>query len=208
MSRGSILCRRDPRDRNEWQFSLDQEVAYKDTQQRHQVSFEASQKVEVLEWINAKNIGSMLEGSEQEQLGEDALSEVLPEKEKKKRKGFLAIKDRESENDSEEDGQADKEKLKATVDEAGVPSELGKNQSKDGAAKRIVKMVTLLKTLKHDLSKGSSGSKDTAHAKCVQTSLDSLQKLVKQGNKVNMEAAKNELLEALAVKRVSKALKQ
>ena len=63
-------------------------------------------------------------------------------------------------------------------------------------------MVTLLKSLKHDISKGSSGSKDTAHAKSVQASLDSSQKLVKQGSKVNMEAAKEELLEAaLAVKR-------
>ena len=173
------------------------------------MSFEGCQKVEALEWIRAKNIGSMLEGTEGH-LGEHALNEVLPDKEKKKRKGLLAIKDKESEDvDDEEDGQADKNKLKATVDEADVLSDLGKNQSKDLAAKRIVKMVTLLKSLKNDISKGSSGSKDTAHAKSVQASLDSLQKLVKQGSKVNMEAAKEELLEAaLAVKRASKALKQ
>ena len=209
MSRGSISCRRDPRDKHEWQFSLNQEIHYKDTQQRHQMSFEGCQKAEALEWIRAKNIGSMLEGTEGH-LGEDALNEVLPDKEKKKRKGLLAIKDKESEDvDDEEDGQADKNKLKATVDEADVLSDLGKNQSKDLAAKRIVKMITLLKSLKNDISKGSSGSKDTAHAKSVQASLDSLQKLVKQGSKVNMEAAKEELLEAaLAVKRVSKALKE
>jgi len=173
------------------------------------MSFEGCQKVEALEWIRAKNIGSMLEGTEGH-LGEHALNEVLPDKEKKKRKGLLAIKGKESEDvDDEEDGQADKNKLKATVDEADVLSDLGKNQNKDLAAKRIVKMVTLLKSLKNDISKGSSGSKDTAHAKSVQASLDSLQKLVKQGSKVNMEAAKEELLEAaLAVKRVSKALKQ
>lgn len=89
--------------------------------------------------------------------------------------------------------------MKATVDEADVLSDLGKNKSKDQAAKRITKLATLLKTLKHDLSKDSSGPQGTAHAKSVQTSLDSLRKLVKQGNKVNMEAAKNELLEAALV---------
>ena len=173
------------------------------------MSFEGCQKVEALEWVRAKDIGSMLEGTEGH-LGEDALNEFLPDKAKKKRKGLLAIKDKESEDvDDEEDGQADKNKLKATVDEADVLSDLGKNQSKDLAAKRIVKMITLLKSLKNDISKGSSGSKDTAHAKSVQASLDSSQKLVKQGSKVNMEAAKEELLEAaLAVKRVSKALKE
>ena len=125
----------------------------------------------------------------------------------------MPIKDKESEDGSEdgseEDGQVERNKLKATVDEADVLSDLGTNKSKDQAAKRITKMATLLKTLKHDLSKDSCGSRGTAHAKSVQTSLDSLQKLVKEGNKVNMEAAKNELLEAaLPVKRVSRALKQ
>ena len=138
-------------------------------------------------------------------MGEDALSEVLPEKEKKKRKTLLPIKDKESEDGSEdgseEDGQVERNKLKATVDEADVLSDLGTNKSKDQAAKRITKMATLLKTLKHDLSKDSCGSRGTAHAKSVQTSLDSLRKLVnlKQGKKVNMEAAKNELLEAALV---------
>ena len=95
VSRGSIQCRRDLRDRHEWQFSLDQEVACKDTQQRHQMSFESSQRLEALEWIKAKNIGSMLEGPERGHMGEDALSEALPEKEKKERKTLLPIKDKE-----------------------------------------------------------------------------------------------------------------
>ena len=117
----------------------------------------------------------------------------------------MPIKDKESEDGSEdgseEDGQVERNKLKATVDEADVLSDLGTNKSKDQAAKRITKMATLLKTLKHDLSKDSCGPRGTAHAKSVQTSLDSLRKWVnlKQGNKDNMEAAKNELLEAALV---------
>jgi hypothetical protein len=87
VSRGNISCRRDPRDKHEWQFSLNQEIHYKDTQHRHQISFEGCQKAEALEWIRAKNIGSMLEGTEGH-LGEDALNEVLPDKEKKKGKAF------------------------------------------------------------------------------------------------------------------------
>ena len=52
------------------------------------MSFESSQRLEALEWIKAKNIGSMLEGPERGHMGEDALSEVLPEKEKKKGRPF------------------------------------------------------------------------------------------------------------------------
>ena len=146
VSRGSIQCRRDLRDRHEWQFSLDQEVACKDTQQRHQMSFESSQRLEALEWIKAKNIGSMLEGPERGHMGEDALSEALPEKEKKERKTLLPIK-----MVVKEDGQVERNKLKATVDEADVLSDLGKNKSKDQAAKRVTNMAALLNTLKHDL---------------------------------------------------------
>ena len=58
----------------------------------------------------------------------------LPDKEKKKRKGLLAIKDKESEDvDDEEDGQAGKNKLKATVDEADVLFRLGK-EPKQGSS--------------------------------------------------------------------------
>ena len=202
MSRGTILCRRDPKDKQEWQFSLDQDIAFKDTQQRHQMSMEASHKNEALEWIQAKKVGSLLEGSEAASLADDALSDVLPEKEKKKKKGLLALKDKESEGESGEED----DKLKAAVDEADVLSDLGKNKSKEQAAKRITKMISLLKALRSDMPKGSSGSTDTAQAKSVPAALDSLQK---QAKKVSMEAAKTQLLEAvLAVKRVSKALKQ
>ena len=41
------------------------------------MSMEASHKNEALEWIQAKKVGSLLEGSEAASLADDALSDVL-----------------------------------------------------------------------------------------------------------------------------------
>ena len=38
----------------EWQFALEKEVAYKDVKNHHAVAFEASQKMEALEWMKAR----------------------------------------------------------------------------------------------------------------------------------------------------------
>ena len=81
----------------ELQFALDKEVAYKDTNTKHAVAFEASQKMEALDWMKARQHGSMNAGDGCQ--GEDALSAVLPDKVKPKKtsQSQLALMDREPE---------------------------------------------------------------------------------------------------------------
>eukprot|EP00435_Cladocopium_sp_Y103_P026028 s4938_g6.t1 len=218
VQRGSIKVRRDPRDTQEWQFSLQKEVAYRDKQQTHELKMETKNKVEAMEWMKANKFGSLLAG-EDHLTGEEALSDVLPDKEKKKQKGLqLALQDKGPEDESEnknEDGDGDEESegagkrksmLKAAADEADVLSDIGQGKNKEQTAKRVMKMVKLLRGLISQSTKKSQGSAATAHQKELNDCLKELQKLSKQGSKVNVEAAKNQLFEAaLAVKRASKA---
>ena len=116
--------------------------------------------------------------------------------------------DEEDEADEEQDVATNKNKLKAAADEADVLSDLGQNKNKEQTAKRVLKMVKLLTGLISKSSKKSAGSAATAQQKGLNKCLQDLQKLSKQGSKVNVETAKNQLFEAaLAVKRASKAAK-
>ena len=67
----TILCRKDPKDLAEWQFALGKEVAFKETKTHHAATFEANQKMEALDWIKARQHGSM--GVEDGFQAEDAL---------------------------------------------------------------------------------------------------------------------------------------
>lgn len=208
--------RKDPRDLQEWQFQLEKQINYKDRKQSHEMKMEASNKLEAVQWMQASKFGNLL-GGEDQRTGEEALSDVLPEKEKRKQKGLLALKDKEQveedehDDDDDEDTQepaSNKSKLKAAADEADVLSDIGQSKNKEQTAKRVLKMVKLLKGLISQTSKKSAGSAATAQQKGLNNSLQELQKLSKQGAKVNVETAKNQLFEAaLAVKRASKAAK-
>ena len=214
VQRGSIKVRKDPRDLQEWQFQLEKEVSYRDKKQTQEMKMEASNKLEAVEWMKASKLGSLL--GEQDQLaGEEALSDVLTDKEKRKQKSLMALADQEKEeegddqeDEEEQDNANNKGKLKAAADEADVLSDLGQSKNKEQTAKRVLKMVKLLKGLISQSSKRSTGSAGTEQQKGLNKSLQELQKLSKQGSKVNVETAKNQLFEAaLAVKRASKAAK-
>ena len=116
----------------EWQFALDKEVAYKDTKTKHAVAFEASQKMEALDWMKARQHGSMNAGDGCQ--GDDALSAVLPDKVKPKKKSQLALMDREPEQEEEEEEEKTNDPLtnalgKAAQD-AEVLSDLGKSKTR------------------------------------------------------------------------------
>ena len=143
--RGTILCRKDTKDLAEWQFALEKEVAFKETKTHHAATFEANQKMEALDWIKARQHGSM--GVEDGFQAEDALSDVLGSRDKKnmKNKETLALmdKDRSDEEEEEEGGEPNQVSAKAAlnkaVEDAEVLSDLGKSKSKDQAAKRVLK---------------------------------------------------------------------
>ena len=172
VQRGSIQCRRDPKDMEEWQFALDKEVAYKDTKSHHAVAFESSQKMEALEWMKARQHGSMNAGDGFQ--GDDALSDVLPDKAKGKRKEQLALEDiAHDEEGEEEEGKTNDPSTKATalnkaVEDAEVLSDLGRSKSKEQAARRVQKMIKLIKGVQKKA--GSASQKE------VQSALSELEK--------------------------------
>eukprot|EP00435_Cladocopium_sp_Y103_P018491 s374_g4.t1 len=207
VQRGSIQCRKDPKDLAEWQFALEKEVAYKDTKSKHTVAFEANQKIEALEWMKARQHGSM--NGEEGCQAEDALSDVLGSKEKKM-KSQLALMDKEAgePNEEEEDEEEEHPKqsskaaaaLKTAVEDAEVLSDLGKSQNKEQAAKRVLKMIKVIK----DVKKTAGG----AGQKALTPALEELEKLSKKGKKLSIESCKDILLDAaLAVKKVQKSSK-
>ena len=53
--------------------------------QSHEMNMEASNKLEAVEWMKAIKLGSFLGGQDQ-LAGEEALSDVLPDKEKRNKK--------------------------------------------------------------------------------------------------------------------------
>ena len=131
--------------------------------QSHEMNMEASNKLEAVEWMKAIKLGSFLGGQDQ-LAGEEALSDVLPDKEKKKQKSILALADKEKEEDEDDqedqeqqDGASSKSKLKAAADEADVLSDLGQSKNKEQTAKRVLKMVKLLKGLISQSSKKVQG---------------------------------------------------
>ena len=81
VQRGTIKCRRDPSDPEEWQFALVKSIAYHNTQHSHELQAEASGKMEALDWIKARTAGAMM-GGEDAETAEAALNDVLPDKKK------------------------------------------------------------------------------------------------------------------------------
>ena len=129
---------------------------------------------------------------------------------REKRKGLTNQAEGEDGENDEEETKPSKAtaKITAAADEAEVLSDLGQSKNKELAAKRVVKMITVLKSVKADLASGASGPQATSQQKAVQDCLVDLQKLSKKGPKLSMEAAKDGLLEAaLCVKRIQKAKK-
>ena len=207
VQRGTILCRKDPKDLAEWQFALEKEVAFKETKTHHAATFEANQKMEALDWIKARQHGSM--GVEDGFQAEDALSDVLGSRDKKnmKNKETLALmdKDRSDEEEEEEGGEPNQVSAKAAlnkaVEDAEVLSDLGKSKSKDQAAKRVLKMIKVIKDVKKQA--------DSAGQKILGAALAELEKLSKKGTSLNLESCKDTLLDAaLAVKKVQKGAKK
>ena len=149
--------------------------------------------------------------SPEEGLAANALNDVLPTSAKKKAKELAAIKDKESdeEGDAEDEEEDSKQKLNAAAKEADLLSDMGGSKSKELTAKRILKMLKLVKQINAGLAKGSSGSTAAKHQKDLQSCHVELQKLSKQGQKVKLEVAKDTLFEAaLAVKRAEKAVEK
>ena len=144
--------------------------------------------------------------------GSKCLEWCPPHQCQKKAKELAAIKDKESdeEGDAEEDEEEDsKQKLNAAAKEADLLPDMGGSKSKELTAKRILKMLKLVKQINAGLEKGSSGSKAAKHQKELQSCQVELQKLSKQGQKVKLEVAKDTLCEAaLAVKRAEKAVEK
>lgn len=207
VQRGTILCRKDPKDLAEWQFALEKEVAFKETKTHHAATFEANQKMEALDWIKARQHGSM---GVEDGFPEDALSDVLGSRDKKnmKNKETLALmdKDRSDEEEEEEEGEkpnqvSAKAALNKAVEDAEVLSDLGKSKSKDQAAKRVLKMIKVIKDVKKQA--------DSAGQKILGAALAELEKLSKKGTSLNLESCKDTLLDAaLAVKKVQKGAKK
>eukprot|EP00435_Cladocopium_sp_Y103_P041286 s2897_g11.t1 len=196
VQRGTIKCRRDPADPEEWQFSLVKSIAYHNTQHSHELQAETSGKMEVLDWIKARAAGAMMGSGEDAETAEAALNDVLPDKKRKREQ--LAIKDVEEEDDDE----GHQEELAKAADEAEVLSDMGKNSSREHAAKRVQKMLKLLEKVKQEVGKGSQGSKASSMQKAMQKSLDDLTKLGKLRKRVTLEAAKDKLFDAaMAVKK-------
>ena len=138
--------------------------------------------------------------------GEDALSDVLPDKAKSKKREPLALMDKMDEESEQEPEKTHSPSKKATalhkaVEDAEVLSDLGRSKSKDQAAKRVQKMIKLIKDVK-----GKAGN---ASQKALQPSLSELEKVSRKGNKLSLETCKDTLLDAaLALKKVQKSLQK
>ena len=179
-------------------------MAYKDTNSKHAVAFEANQKVEALEWMKARQLGSMNTGEGCQ--GDDALSDVLGSKDKKRKEQLALMDVDEDEKDDEKEDEHPKSSsnaaaLKKAVEDAEVLSDLGRSKNKEQAAKRVLKMIKVIKDVKK--------TADNAGQKSLEPALAELEKLSKKGSKLSLESCKDTLLDAaLSVKKVQKAAKK
>ena len=90
VNRGSIRVRKDPKDQQEWQFSLETAIVYSDKQSKHEMNMEAATKLEAIQWMEARKAGTML--SPEEGLAANALNDVLPTSAKKRLKSLQLSK--------------------------------------------------------------------------------------------------------------------
>ena len=177
-------------------------MAYKELNQTHEFEGGASAKTEALQWMKAKQRGSLFDdGGQNLALGEEALSAVAPNV---KRKHLLAIENGNAEEEEEDKGNEEakpassgrgRNKTDPDVEEADMLSDVGKSANKGLAIKRVQKMIKLLGGVIKSSSKPAG----------LQKALDDLIKLKKQGEKARLEGIKNQLFEAaLAIKRAKK----
>ena len=125
-----------------------------------------------------------------------------------KNKETLALmdKDRSDEEEAGEEGEeptqvSAKAALNKAVEDAEVLSDLCKSKSKDQAAKRVLKMIKVIKGVKKQA--------DSEGQKTLGAALAELEKLSKKGTNLNLESCKDTLLDAaLAMKKVQKGAKK
>ena len=195
VKKGSIACRRDPLDQDEWEFALRKSLTWQEEKAQHTHTGESQKRLEAASWMELKSKGFLQEGDNKAE-GQQALLDVLPNKGNKRQ---LALKDRESDEEPAGSAATSKEKKKdEDLVEAEVLSEVGSALPKKEALLRVNRMVKLLKTVKKD-HKGDKG-------KQIDTLVGSLQKLEKQGQKVKVEDVKNKLFDAaVQIKKVKRS---
>ena len=166
VKKGSIACRRDPLDQDEWEFALRKSLTWQEEKAQHTHTGESQKRLEAASWMELKSKGFLQEGDNKAE-GQQALLDVLPNKGNKRQ---LALKDRESDEEPAGSAATSKEKKKdEDLVEAEVLSEVGSALPKKEALLRVNRMVKLLKTVKKD-HKGDKG-------KQIDTLVGSLQKL-------------------------------
>ena len=78
-NRGSIACRRDPVDKQEWQFALRKTVVWSEEEVKHGFHGESAAKAEATQWLKLKAQGLLEdEGEGRELAASRALEDVLP----------------------------------------------------------------------------------------------------------------------------------
>ena len=188
VKRGSVRCRRDPKDKEEWQFCLETMTSYSQTEMHHKHEMSQGGKSEAAQWIQMKGMALLESGQNTE--GEDALAALLPgQAVKKNKQNALALMDKD---DSEEGAEGNKSsgsgvKKDEHEVEAELLSEVGGKMGKDEASKRPKKMASLVKKVKKDIA--------PAKGKALEGTLSKLEKLASKKS-VSLESCKNELFEA------------
>ena len=188
VKRGSIRCRRDPKDKEEWQFCMETMTSYSQTEMHHKHEMSQGGKSEAAQWIQMKGMALLESGQNTE--GEDALAALLPgQAVKKNKQNALALMDKD---DSEEGAEGNKSsgsgvKKDEHEVEAELLSEVGGKMGKDEASKRLKKMASLVKKVKKDIA--------PAKGKALEGTLSKLEKLPPKKS-ISLESCKNELFEA------------
>ena len=80
MKRGSIACRRDPLDTEEWQFALRKSVAWTEEEIKHGYQGENNARVEAAHWMQMRATGLLEDGDGRQGLADQALQDVMPSK--------------------------------------------------------------------------------------------------------------------------------
>ena len=142
VQRGTIQCRKDPKDPEEWQFSLDQQVSYTDTTETQVVEATSKGQAEAAAWMKAKARASLFQGNEDTALAAEALSAVAPEQ-AKKHKTPLALCDKaSSEEEDHTEAKGSNSRPKDTdAEEADLLSDIGSSKNKELASKRVKKWL-------------------------------------------------------------------
>ena len=196
VKRGSIACRKDPADKQEWQFSLKKQVSNTEEETKQGYKGESNTKAEAAQWLELKAQGLLEVGdqSPNQKKANRALEDVMP---KAGKKTALAIEDGRASGDEEESEACSTKGKDGQVVEAEVLSEVGKSVHKKEAGLRVERMVKLVKEVKKNLGKEKGKSLDAT--------LASLDKLQKQGNKIKVEDAKSTLFDAaIQIKKAKK----